>query len=67
MAEIQIEYRRMWNLCFRDGILFLSSAVDGVCRTLIPARVAEHDRYGYPCDGAGDRKVAFCVRCLCGE
>ena len=67
VVEFQIEYCRMWNLCFRDVLLFPSSAVDGVCRIAVPALVAEHDRYGYPCDGAGSRKEAFCVRCLCGE
>ena len=67
VGEFQIEYRRMWNLYFRDVPLFPGSAVDGVCRIAVPVGVAEHGRYGYLCDGFGNRKLVFCMRCLCGE
>ena len=67
VVELQIEYFRMWNLSFIVVHLFLSSAVDGVCRIAVPALVVEHGRYGHLCDGAGNRKEAFCMRCLCGE
>ena len=66
-GELQIEYRRMWNPYFRDVPLFPGSAVDGVCRITVPVGVAEHSRYGYLCDIFGNRKLVFCMRCLCSE
>ena len=64
VVELQIEYCRMWNLCFRDDHLFPSGVVDGVCRIAVSVGVAEHGRYGYLCDGFGNRKSVFCMRCL---
>ena len=42
VVELRIEYFRMWNLCFVDVHLFLSSAVDGVCRIAVPTLGGEH-------------------------
>ena len=67
VVELQIEYCRMWNLCFRDVHLLPSSAVDGVFQIAVLVGVAEHGRYGHLCDGFGNRKSVFCMRCLCGE